>query len=115
MNTIIKTALFGLTLTIAAPVAAEELGRLFFTPQQRAQLEAGSTPADDSASHDSLTVNGIVQKHGGARTVWINGVAKSAGKSDERSPASLPLTVPGQSKPVRIKVGQKVLIDPAQE
>jgi hypothetical protein len=98
---------------MATPVCAEQLGRLFFTPLQRAQLETGNLQSDGSANHNSVTINGIVQRHGGARTAWINGVPKAAGASDERSPESLPLTLPGKSQPVRVKVGQKLLINPA--
>jgi len=98
---------------------AGSLGRLFFTPEQRAQLEQNRTrnaTAEDGSSSSVLTVNGIVQKKGGARTVWINGVAQSAGNSDERSPEALPVTVPGQSHPVRVKVGQKLILEqPTQQ
>ncbi len=59
-------------LCMTHPVFAEEvaLGRLFFTPEQRAQRDVGriSLPAVHQ-------VNGIVQRDGGVRTVWINGVA----------------------------------------
>jgi hypothetical protein len=92
---------------------ADELGRLFFSPQQRAQLDYqhAQNAASDGNGNDAsgLTVNGIVQKNGGARTVWINGVPQDAGHSDERNPASVPVSVPGRSKPVKIKVGQKLL------
>ena len=100
-------------LTITPPSGAAELGRLFFTPEQRAQLESGQQP--DVDTHDSpheLSVNGIVQKHGGERTVWINGVPQIAGKSDERAPESVPVAIPGQAQPTRLKVGEKVLINP---
>lgn len=93
---------------------AAELGRLFFTPAQRAQLEYNQRQNDNTpANAGTLTVNGIVQKHGGGRTVWINGVPQVAGKSDERAPESLPIAVPGQPRPVNVKVGQKVLTNPA--
>lgn len=100
-------------LSIAAPLGhAEELGRLFFTPQQRAQLEYSQKQNGDSPNNASvLTVNGIVQRRGGERTVWINGVPQLAGKSDEQAPDSLPVAVPGQSKPVKVKVGQKLILD----
>ena len=114
---VIKIALIPFAL-IAAPLGyAEELGRLFFTPQQRAQLEYGQKQNGDSPNNASvLTVNGIVQRHGGERTVWINGVPQPAGKSDEQAPDSLPVAVPGQSKPVKVKVGQKLILDqPAQQ
>lgn len=116
MNQTFKICMAGLALAAAAGVHAEELGRLFFTPEQRTQLEY-SQPQDNEKPGNarSLTINGVVQKHGGQRTVWINGVPQAAGKSDERAPESVPVTVPGQSQPVRAKVGQKVLINPAAE
>jgi len=105
-------------LMLTNSAQAGSLGRLFFTPEQRAQLEQNRTrsaTAEDGSSSSVLTVNGIVQKKGGARTVWINGVAQSAGNSDESSPESLPVSVPGQSHPVKVKVGQKLTLDqPAQ-
>ncbi len=104
-----------LALSAAIPAQASGLGRLFFTPQQRAQLEQertrDATQEERSPTVSVLTVNGIVQKHGGVRTVWINNVARSAGKSDERSPEALPVTVPGKPHPVKMKVGQKLTLE----
>ena len=66
MNLIGKTGLFIALFTSTASSGAEELGRLFFTPEQRAQLEYSRQHGDDSdASGRTLTVNGIVQKNGG--------------------------------------------------
>ena len=97
---------------------AAELGRLFFTPEQRAQLEykrahneAVEAEESDNPTSSVLTVNGIVQKRGGARTVWINGRAQNAGNSDERSPESLAVAVPGKTQPVKVKVGQQLLLE----
>ncbi|OGS99735.1 MAG: hypothetical protein A2Y51_02170 [Gallionellales bacterium RIFCSPLOWO2_02_60_31] len=102
-------------ILIAAPLTyAEELGRLFFTAEQRAQLEYSQRQSGDIPDNPrSLTVNGIVQKHGGERTVWINGVPQPAGRSDERAPESVPVAIPGQSQPAKVKVGQRVIIGPA--
>lgn len=110
--TLIRPALIILALLIATPANAEELGRLFLTPQQRALLKQGQQLNIDKPVIESLTVSGIVQKHGGERTVWINGVPQIAGKSDERAPESVPVAIPGQAQPVRLKVGEKVLINP---
>ena len=113
MKPILKTGLLGLALTTATWADAEGLGRLFFSPEQRAQLEhSQQKDGDTSGKARSMIVNGIVQKHGGGRTVWINGVPQFAGKSDERAAESLPVVVPGQSQPVEIKVGQKLLVKP---
>jgi len=115
LPTALKISLCAFTLTAATSINAEELGRLFFTPQQRAMLERGQQPdADNPAgSIESLTVSGIVQKDGGERTVWINGVPQIAGKSDTLAPESVPVAIPGQAQPVKIKVGQKVQLNPS--
>ena len=92
---------------------AANLGRLFFTPAQRAQLDyahARNAPTEGGSS-PFVTVNGIVQKQGGARTVWVNGVSQSAGNSGERNPAAQTISVPGKSRPVKLKVGDKILLD----
>jgi len=106
-------ALLLLSSLTAASAQASSLGRLFFTPQQRAQLEHSHARngATEEGKTSVLLVNGIVQNKGGARTVWINGVARRAGKSDERNPETVPLAVPGKAKSVQVKVGQQLLLD----
>jgi len=104
---------------------ADELGRLFFTPAQRAQLEqrryqpSTSTTHADSEEHTDestddriLTVNGIVQKTGGKRTVWINGSAQKMGYDNGSSPESIIVTLPDQTKAVKLKVGQRIKLAP---
>lgn len=51
------------------------LGRLFFTPEQRAALDRQrSLQGGSGEGQDSVTVNGIIQRNNGRKTVWINGV-----------------------------------------
>lgn len=64
----------------ARDVAAQELGRLFFTPEQRAALDARrkarvpDKPAAVPQAESPVTrVNGAVRRGGGNSTVWING------------------------------------------
>ena len=54
---------------------AAELGRLFYTPQQRAQLDTQQASGEsvDGVKRNYLIVNGVIQKQGGNRIVWING------------------------------------------
>lgn len=107
-----------LLTSLSTPAAhASSLGRLFFTPEQRTQLEYAHARNDaEEGASSVLAVNGIVQKQGGGRTVWINGVAQNAGSSDEHNPEALPVAIPGKSRPVKIKVGQRLLLDqPAQQ
>lgn len=107
--------LFAAALTTATVASAEQLGRLFFTPEQRAQLDysyAREAPSDNTGN--ALILNGIVQKQGGKRTAWINGVPQEAGRSDERSPESAAVPLPGQNKSVKLKVGQRILLGPSE-
>lgn len=114
MKTLLKSTVTVLTILIACPLHAEELGRLFFTHAQRTQLNYGNLQNGDSANDTSLMVNGIVQRNGGKRTAWINGVPRSIGQSDQYNTSSLPISVPDQSRPVNVKVGQKINITPGE-
>ena len=73
-----------LLLLVAASIAlvpvarAQELGRLFFTPDQRAALDArrkARSPDKPAATVVSPTtrLDGYVQRSGGPSTVWVNG------------------------------------------
>ena len=103
-----------LAISLAPCAQADNLGRLFFTPEQRAQLEYNRTHPATAKENDApsmLRVNGIVQKHGGACTAWINGVAQDASKGERHTSDALTIAVPGKLQPVQIKVGQELLLD----
>lgn len=106
-----------LSIILVLPGAdADELGRLFFTPQQRAQLERehALTAAAENDPAEVLGLDGIVQKRGGARTVWINGKMQNA--ELEQAPDRQTITVAGKARPIKIKVGQRLLLEqPAAE
>jgi hypothetical protein len=101
-------ALFGLL-----PVAqAGELGRLFYTPQERRQLEYQEARTGVSGGgRGYIIVNGVVQRQGGKRTVWINGVPQDAGRANDETPASVSISVPGKSHPVQTQVGKRIPLD----
>ncbi|MGZ8256364.1 MAG: hypothetical protein ACXW1C_01095 [Gallionella sp.] len=100
-------------LLAAFHAGAAELGRLFFTPEQRAEFAFEQLQANTgNASSNTLTVNGIVQQQGGRRTAWINGVAQRMDSSN--TPDQVALPVPGQAMPINIKVGQQVSVKPAR-
>jgi hypothetical protein len=113
MRSALKIGLIAIGLAIPMFTGAEELGRLFFTPEQRAQLDYSYAQGADSTDNSSmLMLNGIVQKHGGKRTVWINGVPQQAGSSNDKTPESQSVQVPGTAGKVKLKVGQRVLLGP---
>ncbi|MEJ1959545.1 MAG: hypothetical protein WDM70_09095 [Nitrosomonadales bacterium] len=100
-------------LFFSATTQADGLGRLFFTPQQRVQLEANfARNANADGNHaSSIMVNGIVQQNGGVRTVWINGVPQHSAHAE--GAATEKVTVPGKSSSIKIKVGESFLLDQA--
>lgn len=111
-----------LLLGLASIAQAGELGRLFNSPQQRKQLEFQENSSNNSSSEEgsvrrnSITVNGIVQKKGGNRTIWVNGVEQEAGPADGKNPSAASVNVPGKDRPVQMKVGERLLLEqPAPE
>ena len=106
---------------IAAPT---ELGRMFFTPAQRATLDSArkqnvqmaiSTENTDLPPvPQNVSVNGLVRSSDGKTTVWINNrpvtdthagvIDVTPAKNDNR----VRLSVPNSGRSVELKVGQTV-------
>lgn len=110
-----------LLLAAAAPAGAETLGRLFFTPQQRATLEAlrlaPAAASDAGTTSDRVSVDGIVQRSDGPATVWINGVPRTVSPgslvpSAKGGPAAVEVPVPEKDQRVRLRVGETLVIAP---
>lgn len=76
-----RTWILALLLACSFPALpqSEPLGRLFFTPQQRALLDRqriqGMTSNFDQQA--SYTLNGEVRRSSGKNTRWINGEAQT--------------------------------------
>jgi hypothetical protein len=72
-------ALAALLGAMPAPARAQELGRLFFTPQERAALDARrkarvpDKPAAANVESQRARVDGYVLRSEGKPTVWVNG------------------------------------------
>jgi hypothetical protein len=68
-----------LLLLLMQGLNAQELGRLFFTPEQREALDARrrarvpDKPAAPVVASPVTRVDGYVKRSGGPPTVWING------------------------------------------
>jgi len=95
----------------AAPAtAADELGRLFLTPQQRQDLDRrrATNRAEEEApqiKEGPLTLDGHVQRSSGKTATWINGVPQYDSDAG-RDPARVTV-VPNVGEPgVSLKVGQ---------
>jgi hypothetical protein len=105
-----KIAVALATLIVAllgsAGARAQELERLFFTPEQRAALDARrkarvpDKPAAVPQVESPVTrVNGAVQRSGGRSTVWVNGEPIPEG-----APATAVQTAPALQGPGRVSL-----------
>ena len=102
--------------------SAEPWGRLFFTPSQRAGLDAGKQVAKPRTVLAVLprrprpvTLNGVVTRSDGEGAVWINGheaggkiVSGVSASTFASDPTSAQLRVGGGQKSVRMRVGQQL-------
>lgn len=74
----LQLALLLFVCTTPYPTTAEELGRLFFTPERRQQLDHqrqfNIEEHSEAADAPTLTINGVVTRSSGKRTVWVNGI-----------------------------------------
>jgi hypothetical protein len=108
---------------IDSAFAVDNLGRLFFTPQQRQDLDRrrqANIQESTATVNSFVTVNGQVSRSNGKNTVWINGVPQET----SRKPADpARVTVPGGEgeASINLKIGQSFdrargqLKDPAQD
>ena len=76
---------FGLITVVCPASGAEELGRLFFTPEKRQALDHqrqfNIQQKQEIPEDPLLTINGVVSSSSGKRTVWINGVTQNENES----------------------------------
>lgn len=105
-------ALALMLVCLAAPAAAaEELGRLFFTPQQRQDLDRrrATNRAEEEAPQireGPLTVDGHVERSSGRTATWINGVPEYD-DPHSRGNAARVTVVPNAGEPgISLKVGE---------
>ena len=83
-----RRALAVLLLLVAAAAQADELGRLFFTPAERATLDARrrarvpDRPAAAVIISPVTRIDGYVKRSEGPSTVWMNGESVLEGLPD---------------------------------
>lgn len=96
-------AFFLLAAFTPIPAGSEELGRLFFTPERRQMLDRqrqfNIQERKEIPEDPALTINGVVTRSSGKRTVWINGVAQ-----DEKDIGSGAAITPNRANPGKVVV-----------
>lgn len=106
-------------LLTAAPAAAEELGKLFLTPERRAALERqrqlNIRESQPVIEGETLTVSGVVKRSSGKSTTWVNGTPQDDMNAatgvrveiDRTNPAKTTV-VAGEESPASLKVGEAI-------
>jgi hypothetical protein len=91
-----------------AAAAEAALGRLFFSPQQRQDLDRRrQANVQESAvtANSFVTVNGQVSRSSGKTTVWINGIPQETSKRP-LDPARVNLQGGEGEASINLKIGQ---------
>ena len=77
----LRLALVAFVFVMPSATSAEELGRLFFTPERRQQLDHqrqfNLEEQREAPEDPTLTINGVVTRSSGKRTVWVNGTPRN--------------------------------------
>jgi hypothetical protein len=117
-------------LVVPCGARSEPLGRLFYTPAQRTQLDTAraqrtasplaETPAAETPpAPPALTFNGVVRRSDGKSTIWINNRAVGDGESLSgvavvgrvRPDGAIRLNMLQSKAGVDLKVGQTLDVD----
>lgn len=113
-----RLVILALLSGVCAATQGQELGRLFFTPEQRANLDARrkarvpDKPAAAVVASPVTRVDGYVKRSGGPSTVWINGESVSEGApeapriDERRHEGTVTITVGEGGNRVRLKPGE---------
>ena len=110
MSKVLRLALMLAVIHAPEVAAADDLGRLFFTPQQRQDLDRRrATNAQEAATvtrEDTVRLSGHVSRSSGKTTTWINGVRR---EDSYRSPDPSKIDVQAEGEPtVTLKIGQSL-------
>ncbi|MCK9285816.1 MAG: hypothetical protein M0P39_16220 [Rhodocyclaceae bacterium] len=116
-KTIAVVALLYSALPPALAADDIEIGRLFFTPERRANLDRQrqlNIQETQTLEGSTMSLDGIVRRSGGKQTVWVNGRAQNdtgttgvvVGSRGAR-PGEAVLSAGGEA-PAELKVGESI-------
>lgn len=102
-------ALLAITLALfSRPAISEELGRLFFSPGQRQELERRRTlniQATVVTREDLVNATGVVTRSSGKSTIWLNGRPQDDVRKDQES-SRITVELGDGQPPISLKVGE---------
>lgn len=102
-------------ICLTSSAESSELGRLFFSPDERTRMEQQALKNQDRSDRDEapghITVNGIIRRGDGSRIAWINGQPQEIGAHSD--PNVVVIRIEGKPQPVEVTVGRRVVLDNA--
>lgn len=109
-----RLALLVLAALAALPAraAGEDLGRLFYTPEQRRQLDhlrrLGAAPGQPLEARPVLRLDGVVRHPDGRVTTWINGQPTQGGPARAGEPVGQARVPADSGRSVPLGVGDRL-------
>jgi hypothetical protein len=123
-KTMKRAVAFLVYLAVATTASGADVGRLFFTPTERAQLDVARTQkkapppvvteAAETPMPEIVSYGGIVRRSDGKAMLWINNrladekEALGALKGSVKADGAVTLRVPQSGGTIDVKVGQSV-------
>lgn len=104
-----------LLLLLAAPLLADELGRLFYTSAERRMIDMrqvlggdkdNGTGAASATDKEGLKLRGVVRAKNGNTTVWLNESMTTQGKQASGTADTAPVMLP-DGRSARMRVGEE--------
>lgn len=94
-----------------APAESHKIGRLFFSPDERAMLDRTRQKSSGStvSATEQITLNGIVRRSGGKSTAWINQMPQHENETSQGvviTPKPSAVLLLPSGKKVQLKAGQ---------
>ena len=97
--------------TVCAQQQLPAIERLFFTPQQRADMDRrriANIPDTPTAEGNTVMLNGYVRRSGGSNTTWINGQPQSGHGAPRVEGNRVIISTDNAGSSTPLKVGQSL-------
>lgn len=108
-----KRLVLVIAIAFSTVVSAQEIGRLFFTPEQRAALDGrrkarvpDKPAAAPAVAAPTTRLDGYVRRSDGRSTVWVNG--ERVDDASPRADGRVPVTVGESDARVPLRPGEEL-------
>jgi hypothetical protein len=112
---LIRFIILALLALLGRDALAQPLDRLFYSPEERAMLDAqrqGAGAPGQTPAGNQVTLNGFVARSAGRTTIWLNQVPQYDGEQPQgirasiRNSKGVAVRLPDSGRDATLKVGQ---------